>query len=307
MALAPVRLTGSFHEKVWGTTHLSPWFADAAVPIGEVWFTADDNRTATGETLRALMEQHGASLLGTSVMPGFNGCFPILTKFIFTSGKLSVQVHPEDQYAQRHENSPGKTEMWYLLRVQEGGSLALGFRESLTPERLRESALSGEIESLLQWWPVKEGETYFTPPRTVHAIGGGLGLVEIQQNSDITYRLYDYGRPRPLHLEKGVAVASLEPHPGPSQPVPVSENVQLLAHCPYFATELLVLPEEYEYTADPERFHLLVAIEGSGTLGEEPLEPGQVWLIPASAGSFFIRCTPKTRLLRSYAPSPTHP
>src|SRR5262249_11355687 len=155
-------------------------------------------------------------------------------------------------------SGPGKTEMWHILRAEEGARIALGFKEPLTRERLREAALSGEIEQSLQWFRVRAGETYFTPARTVHAIGAGIALCEIQQNSDVTYRLYDYGRPRELHLEQAVEVADLGPHRGPSTPVPITEDRQLLVHCDYFITEALTVREKLDYRADPERFHLLI-------------------------------------------------
>ena len=128
---------------------------------------------------------------------------PLLVKLLFTSDNLSVQVHPGDAYAREHHNSRGKTEMWHILRAEPEAKIALGLRERVTPERLREAAQSGEIMELLNWVPARPGDTFFVPAGTIHAIGGGLALCEMQQHSDITYRLYDYGRPRELHLEHG--------------------------------------------------------------------------------------------------------
>jgi len=175
----PVRLKPSLREKVWGKTALEPWFSNSARPIGEAWFLGDRE-------------------------------LPLLVKLIFTSERLSVQVHPDDG-----EDGPrGKTEMWYILDAEPGAAIALGFREPITREQLREAARTGEIEELLNWIPVKKGETYFTPAHTVHAIGAGIVLCEIQQNSDVTYRLWDYGRPREIHIEKAVPIADLTVHPG---------------------------------------------------------------------------------------------
>src|SRR5581483_3035997 len=176
----PVRLTPSLREKVWGKTQLAPWFPDTAEKIGEAWFLADRE-------------------------------LPLLVKLIFTSERLSVQVHPDDG-----EDGPrGKTEMWHILEAEPGATIALGFREPIDRERLVASARSGEIEQLVNWIPVHAGETYFTPAHTVHAIGAGIVLCEIQQNSDVTYRLYDYGRPRELHLEQAAPICDLGVHPGP--------------------------------------------------------------------------------------------
>jgi mannose-6-phosphate isomerase class I len=149
----------------------------------------------------------------------------LLIKYIRTRQRLSVQVHPGDDYARAHENSRGKTEMWYIAAAAPGAEIALGFRERYPVAEVRAAALSGEIVEMLQWWPAREGGVFFTPAGAVHAIGGGIELWEIQQNSDVTYRLYDYGRGRPLHLDKALDVADLGPHPGPTS-LPVV--------CPWF-------------------------------------------------------------------------
>jgi mannose-6-phosphate isomerase len=288
MTLAPVRLLPSYREKIWGSTKIEPWFHSTGAQIGEVWFTADDNRTEDGRTLAEWMREHGG------------GSFPILVKFIFTTARLSLQVHPNDAQA---ESGPGKTEMWHILRAEPDSTLALGFNEPISRERLRESAVSGEIERLVRWFPVHAGETYFTPAGVVHAIGAGIALVEIQQNSDITYRLYDYGRPRELHLEKGVAVSHLDPHPGPSAPVDLGDDRRLLARCDYFVTESLEWRCPLTWQPDARHFDILIVLEGAGTLGGHPFGPGEVWLVPAGAGPMPVTLNSTARLLRSYVPA----
>lgn len=284
MSLQPIRLLPSFREKIWGATALEPWFRTPGLQIGEVWFTADDNRTEDGRTLSDLM--HGER-------------FPILVKFLFTTDRLSLQVHPNDAQA---EGGPGKTEMWYILRAQPDSTLALGFNEPVTRERLREAALSGEIERLVRWFPVRAGDTFFTPAGVVHAIGAGIALVEIQQNSDITYRLYDYGRPRELHLDKGVAVAHLDPHPGSSAPVDLGDGRRLLAHCEYFVTEALEWARPLTWQPDPRHLDILIVLEGAGSIGGRPFGPGEVWLVPAGADPFPVAVDAPLRLLRTYVP-----
>src|SRR5947207_2854520 len=167
-----VRLEPSLREKVWGRTRLRPWFPNSNQPVGEVWFTSDKE-------------------------------LPLLVKFLYTGAQLSVQVHPADG----EDGRRGKTEMWHILDAEPGAAIALGFREPLSIEQARAACLTGEIEQLLNWVQVEPGETYFTPAHTVHAIGGGIVLCEIQQNSDVTYRLYDYGRPREIHVEESLKVA----------------------------------------------------------------------------------------------------
>src|SRR5205809_6708694 len=143
--------------------------------------------------------------------------------------------------------------MWYILRAEPGAQIALGFREPSSRERMREAAQSGEIESLLRWFPVKPGETYFAPAGTVHAIGAGIALCEIQQNSDITYRLYDYGRPRELHMDRGVAAADLEAwrHPGARVPVDLPDGWMRLAECRHFAADSRKVERRLNYRANP--------------------------------------------------------
>jgi mannose-6-phosphate isomerase len=202
---------------------------------------------------------------------------PLLVKFVFTSDRLSVQVHPDDAFAAAHEISLGKTEMWHVLRSEPGAQVALGFREPISLDQLREDALSGEIEKRLRWVDARAGDTFFVPAGTVHAIGAGVVLCEIQQHSNVTYRLYDYGRDRELHLEKALAVSMREPSEGGPAKLPVS--------CPYFETEM-IQPGLYRPSAN--RFHLLIALEGEGQIAGERFAAGETWLVPAAADPFQI-------------------
>jgi mannose-6-phosphate isomerase len=299
MTLKPFRLLPSYREKIWGAIDLEPWFRNTGAKIGEVWFTFDENRTDDGKTISDLMREHGPDFLGTD-RPWDS--FPILVKFIFTSDRLSVQVHPDDERARAWEGSPGKTEMWHVLRAGPDSSIALGFKTPIPAERLREAALSGEIEDLIRWFPTRAGDTFFTAPGTVHAIGSGLALVEIQQNSDITYRLYDYGRPRELHLDKAIAVTNAVPHPGQSTPENLGDGRQRLACSEHFATELIEYAGEAVYHPERGRLHILITLEGRGTLGGRSFGPGECWLIPAGAEPFPISVDSQVRLLRTYVP-----
>jgi mannose-6-phosphate isomerase len=144
---------------------------------------------------------------------GSDPSLPLLAKYLFTSEKLSVQVHPSDEEAKTRGLPRGKTECWYVLDAEPDATIGLGLRRPLTREELREAALDGSIVDAIDWHPVLAGDFLYVPPGTIHAIGEGISLLEIQQNSDVTYRLYDYGRPRELHLDDGVAVSTLEPYP----------------------------------------------------------------------------------------------
>jgi mannose-6-phosphate isomerase len=240
-----IRLTPTFKEKVWGSTQLEPLFPNSTRKIGEVWFEGVDN-------------------------------LPLLIKFLFTTEKLSVQVHPNDDYARKHHDSRGKTEMWHILRAEPGAQIAAGFRENITPRQLHEASLSGEIESLLQWFDASPGDTFFIPAGTVHAIGAGLTLCEIQQHSDVTYRLYDYGRPRDLHLDRATEVSSLGPHPAlwPA-------DGKILVSCPYFTTSKLCIADPVKHIFSPDKTELIVILDGSGTLAGFPVTAGEVWYLEA--------------------------
>jgi mannose-6-phosphate isomerase len=270
--MKPRLVTPWFREMPWGTIGLEPWFPFQPARIGEVWFRGDDEP------------------------------LPILVKFIFTTDRLSVQVHPGDEDAQRLEGTPGKTEMWHILHAEPEAVIALGLRGPVSRGRLRQATLSGEIEHLLRWIAVQPGETYFIYPGTIHTIGPGVTLCEIQQPRDLTYRLYDYGRPRELHLEKALEVASLDAHPGRAVPVDLGEGRYLLAYCEHFATELWELHRAVPYRPAPDRLQLLVILEGDGRLAGQRLAAGQVWLVPAGAEPFLIEPHFPVRLLQTFVP-----
>ena len=263
--LKPIRLTPSPREKVWGRTRLSPWFPDSDRRIGEVWYLAEDE-------------------------------LPLLVKLLFTSERLSVQVHPDDG-----EDGPrGKTEMWHILEAEPGASIALGFCEPLSHERLLESTRTGEIEQLLRWIPVNAGETYFTPAHTVHAIGGGIVLCEIQQNSDVTYRLWDYGRPRELHVAQAAAVSDRGVHPGACTPVPLGPGCELLVKSKHFVTEAVTLGAGEQYQPSAERCHLWICLAGRGRIGSEAVRPGEVWLLPETGQQPTVHADAAMRFLRTH-------
>lgn len=188
----PVRMV----ERPWGRTSLpAPFEAPAGQVIGEVWFEPQPS------------------------LP------QLLVKYIFTSEKLSVQVHPSSAQLPGH----GKEECWLVIDADPGATLGIGFNQAISPEAMRAAALDGSIEPLMTWHPARAGDFFHIPPGTVHAIGPGISLVEVQQNSDVTYRLFDYGRPRELHLDEGMKVAKGEVYPEASKlRVPENGNVTLV-------------------------------------------------------------------------------
>lgn len=179
-----MKLQRHFVEKPWGRDDIAALFdAPPGRRIGEIWYE------------------------------GAPQSFGLLAKYLFTSEKLSIQVHPDDAQAAAHGHPSGKTEFWYITRAEPDATIGIGTTSPLSASTLREAALSGAIEDMIDWRPAKAGDFYHVPPRTIHAIGPGVTLIEIQQAIDITYRLYDYGRPRDLHIEEGVAVARAQAHP----------------------------------------------------------------------------------------------
>ena len=271
-----------FRERVWGRKSLLPFFSKLPGNncIGEVWFTHEENQTSFGENFGALLKSN-SEVLGNAGDSGHPGICPILVKLLFTSERLSIQVHPDDAYAQAHHGSLGKTEAWYILDSQDPGELAVGFRQPLASEKLEEVALSGEIVELLDWRKVNRGDVVFTPAGTVHAIGAGLAVCEIQQNSDITYRLYDYGRPRELHLEHGAKVSYLGPHEHDPHQIELSPGRTELVACSYFRIERVRPSKTFEVAPDLPFYVLAICVAGSGSLDGSPVGMGRSWFIPA--------------------------
>jgi len=273
-------LTPRFLEKIWGSPHLAPWFPDTASQIGE---------NATGTI--------GEKKIGEVWLESPTGePLPLLIKFLFTTERLSVQVHPKDAYAQHHHQSPGKTEMWHILRAGPGAEIALGLREPLTAHELSEASQSGAVEQKLNWFEVHPGETYFVPAGTIHAIGAGVALCEIQQQSDVTYRLYDYGRPRELHLDHAIAVSDLTAYEAPPQ------SPGCLVESAYFRTERLVIDHDISIYTDSTRPSWLICLEGEGTIDATPYLPGQAWEIEKGTSEVSMNPTRRSVFLKTLVP-----
>jgi len=246
--------------------------------------------------------------------------FPLLVKFIFSEGKLSVQVHPDDEYAARHEKAAGgrgKTEMWYAVQARAGAEVLVGLKPGIDREKFEQSIGNGTAEECLERIAVREGDAIFVPAGTAHTIGAGLVLCEIQEHSDLTYRVYDYnrrdakGRARELHIGKALEVIRFgEQSGGKIEPVsfkrgPVTET--FLVSCRYFATEKWEFGESVAATTSPEHFDLIIILEGTGNFAwgdsRAAYSPAQVWMIPAALGALRIEPSVRTTLLRTYVPS----
>ena len=261
-------------EKPWGRHTLWPGFGDPSPdgePIGEVWFQQP------GDTNPDL-----------------------LIKYLFTSEKLSVQVHPDDEAAHARGLPRGKDECWLILSAEPDSTIAIGTLEPLDDETLRRAALDGSIEQLLDWKPVKAGDFYYSPSGTIHAIGAGITVIEVQQNSDTTYRLYDYGRPRELHLDEGIAVSDARPFVPQPAPGRVADDREILVEGPKFVLE--------RWPAGHQRFALpegatgwLVPVSGEGSVDGVAFQAGECVALSgacelhAGDGSDLLLAYPGTR------------
>ena len=254
-----IRLTTKRVEKPWGRMELWPGFddvADGGKPVGEVWFEAPKDTAGNDPEL--------------------------LIKYLFTSEKLSVQVHPDDAAARAHGYPRGKDEAWVILAAEPHATIAIGTLRPMTSDALRESALDGSIADKLDWKAVKEDDFYYSPAGTVHAIGPGLTLVEIQQNVDLTYRLFDYGSDRELHLEDGIAVAEPVPYVAPFVPYDAAPGRTILSEGPRFVTERWSLTGTGTLDAG-DRPVWLVPLAGKGEIDGDTLEAGGTWLANGAA------------------------
>ena len=304
----PFELLPLFRERVWGRESLAPYYSSAVDTnkrIGEIWFTFSENDTTLGKSLREVISEN-SGILGAGANVQHADICPLLVKLIFTTERLSVQVHPDDEYAREHHGCLGKTEAWYVMDTQPPGEVAVGFREHLTPERFETAVKSGEVEDLLDWRKTKPGDVIFTPAGTVHAIGAGLTICEIQENSDITYRLYDYGRPRELHLEHGVKVSHLGPHTHQPQVVPISEGRDNLLSCDYFHIERLRPKERVEVSGNQASYSLLICTKGSGMIDGKSFTAGRSWFVPAGNDAFQIDCRGSEWIMTYTASNPIH-
>ncbi|MGQ9887880.1 MAG: type I phosphomannose isomerase catalytic subunit [Aggregatilineales bacterium] len=301
--LYPLLLNPTLHVKVWGGRRLESALGKRLPtpdPYGESWELHDTATVAAGplagRALGALLAERGAALVGPGHDPAAG--FPLLAKLIDASEWLSVQVHPNNAQARALEGQPrGKTEAWYILAAEPGAQLVIGVQPGTSREQMAQAIRAGALERLLVYADVAAGDAVFIPAGTVHAIGGGILLYEIQQSSDTTYRLYDWGRldldgrPRTLHIEKGVQVANLDSLPQLVRTANAAGPVVEIARSAYFAARLYRLAAgSARLDTEGVRFHALTCVNGAARLawtsGNIALEAGQTVLVPACIGPY---------------------
>ncbi len=312
--LYPLLLLPEFHERVWGVHDLSAYYPAHKIgkePIGEAWLTGEQCKVANGplagQTLGQLAKQFGGEMNGSVSI--VKDRFPLLMKIIFPREKLSVQVHPDDAMARRMGQACGKTECWYVLQASPGAHIGLGLRPGTTHAAVEASIRDRNMEQLLNWIEVASGDMYYVDAGTVHAIGPGSILLETQQNSDTTFRLYDYGRPRELHIRQGLEAMKEHTHAGKVKSMGANGRVVLVAS-PCFQVEKIFLKQEKEFaTAEDGRSspHCLVGIQGCGVVEAEgqsvSFGKGETVVVPAGVKNYRVRPQWQFEYVRAMLPT----
>jgi mannose-6-phosphate isomerase len=309
--LSPFRIEPRFVTRVWGYRDLRPWYDRVAEgdPLGEVWLTGDDCLVATGphagQPLGSLFADQPEALLGPAAgAPGS----PLLIKMIFAREKLSVQVHPDDAMAQKYGEPRGKTECWYALAAEPGAQVAAGLKPGVTLDRIKAGIHDGTLEQSLNVLPIEAGDMVFVDAGTVHAIWPGSILLETQQNCDLTYRMFDYGRPRELHIEKSLEATRLVTRAGKIPPVALRDRTVLI-DVEYFRVERLVVSGSRRSETLPAAaesapgLSYLFAAAGSARLVGDGFEPVDlptrgIVAVPANSPAFAVEDLGDLTLIR---------
>ena len=327
--LDPFKFRAQLFHKLWGGHTIARWYDHVPADyenVGEAWVISDiekyptevSNGSHAGDSLQDLLEVYMDELVGEKRYETFGNQFPLLMKFIDASDDLSIQVHPDDEYALENEQSAGKTEMWYVLPSQGKGSIYLGWNQTMNASLIHAASADGSLAKYLQHVDVKEGDVAFIPAGTVHAMQRDTIVAEIQENSDITYRLYDYnrvgndGRMRPLKLDKALDVMnySQTKETTTSHPQPVVNGVVNLCKSPYFTTNLLTLNRSVQRDYAPlDSFVAFMCVGGEASLTALDCETedrtvslkiGEAVLIPAALNDIRIEPKGECKLLEVY-------
>jgi mannose-6-phosphate isomerase len=326
-AIMPIKLRASLHETIWGGDTLARVAGKAVAlgaRVGESWETEDGNAVAggphAGATLAALVDRLGVALIGERAQAVFGRRFPLLAKFIDAHDDLSVQVHPGDAYARAYEHGKlGKTEAWYVLDVRQGAKLVYGWRLATTAAAVRAAIAAVRLEDLLDTFEAHPGDVVFVPAGTVHAIGAGITLYELQEYSDVTYRLYDYGRrqadgsQRDLHVDRALdvlnygAVGARTVRPAAARSTATAER-RVLVGCEYFVLEEVALRGTTSGATTLASCEIFSVLGGQCVIGTPngqtlALALGETAVLPAALGAYTLHGD-AARVLRSYVPLP---
>lgn len=321
--LYPLKFKTIYKDKIWGgqkiKTYLNKDFGNLP-NCGETWEISGvksdvsivEGGALNGESLAVLLEQYGAELVGEKVYKHFGNIFPLLVKFIDANEDLSIQVHPDDELAKKRHNSFGKTEMWYIIESDPGSTLIAGFNKETNQEEYVEKLNSGKLMDILNRETAKEGDVFFLPAGRVHTIGAGLLLAEIQQTSDVTYRIYDFdrvddkGNKRELHTEEALAAIDYKHYPEyKTGYIPAKDETVELVSCPYFTTNVLDATEgiSKDYS-NLDSFVIHVCLAGAYTIkynGESyPVKMGECILLPKTIDKVELETESGFKILESY-------
>lgn len=329
MQLYPLLFTPRLFHKIWGGQHIKDWYkplSDTMENVGESWLisavekypTVVANGPLKDNELQDLVEVYMSDLVGDKVYETFGNLFPLLIKFIDADDDLSIQVHPDDDYAFENEESLGKTEMWYVMPSDPDASIVLGWRQPMSAEQIGNAIEGGVLSDYLCAYPVRQGDFVMIRPGTVHAMRKGTIVAEIQENSDITYRLYDYnrvgndGKKRPLHVRKALEVMNMKQFAGRAvEHINAESAVQGIAHTPYFTTNVLHFSQPIARDYAPlDSFVVYICVEGGMQLQAPDadadnqtvtLQCGEAVLLPAVLNDIVLTpTTPACRLLEVY-------
>lgn len=306
-----IRLSPEYRDYVWGGSRLKP----GSAPIAEAWVVYEKDLIASGSyagrSLGEAAAEQRAALLGTRAIRQTGLRFPILIKLLDCAAWLSLQVHPNDQQALQLEGPGqfGKTEAWYFLDASQGAEMLCGLKPGVSSDQLAGAIRTGKLLDLVQRIPVHQGDSIFISPGTIHALGPGLLVYEVQQTSDITYRVYDWDRPatsqRPLHIEKSIAVANPAAVAASQPQLPLKDGGQhTLITCDYFTLELLAASSKgFHLDTRGETFHALTVLDGQAVVSGEGwqlnLAHFETAIIPAACGSYSIQPQGQLKLLKA--------
>ena len=324
MKLYPLLMSPGFDPRPWGTLDLSPIYPNqkCSEKIGEAWLTGDDcqvrNGPLAGRSLSNLSREFGSDLVGTAAPDPQR--FPLLLKFLFPAEKLSVQVHPDDETARRFGEPWGKTECWYVAHARPGAQVALGLKPAVTKAQFEKAIHTAQAENLLNWIDLEAGDMIYVAGGTVHTLGPGSVLVETQQQSDTTYRLYDYGRPRELHLTQGLASIKETVSSGKVAPAASVQNgknsYRAMISAPYFTVDHFDLKAPKDFStrtsAVKNSVQILVALDGCGVVDAPACDPvalakGDAVVVPASLHEFRVCPQWRVEFLKAWVPGDNVP
>lgn len=320
----PLKFEPRLKSVIWGGDAICQFkeLTDCPASVGESWEVSGvqgdisivQNGELAGKSLNELLETYKERLVGEDVYERFGTTFPLLIKFIDAREALSIQVHPNDELAKKRHNSFGKTEMWYVIAAEEGAYLYSGFAKKITPEQYEKSLEDDTFTSYLQRHEVKAGDVFFLPAGRVHAIGAGCLIAEIQQTSNVTYRIYDYnrkdaqGNTRELHTELAKDAIDYRVYPEYRKNYKRNspDKLENLVVCPYFITNLLTKKQGEKYILEAAAvFMIYICIEGKGTITDEhgnvmSFHQGETVFIPAENEHTVFRFEADTKLLETY-------